>query len=80
VDPQPLSAVTELEREILRFIVGYVVEHEFPPTIREIAGHIERNTATTKYHLDRLQEKGRLVRAPNIPRGIRVIHLEAVDE
>ena len=72
-----MKALTEIQRGTLDFIVSYVRDHGFPPTIREIAdscGGVQVQAAVDR--LRALERKGYISRVMGSPRTIRV--LEAV--
>lgn len=67
-------------REVLKFICGYLNEHGFAPTIREIMeGAALKSTSVVKYHLGCLQNDGYLVLLPAKARAITVTQ-KAFDE
>lgn len=62
-------AVTERQREVLRFIV----EHGVPPTLREIMIHFGwTSTMAATSHVRALETKGLIERVPGATRSIRV--------
>ncbi|HID32239.1 MAG TPA: repressor LexA [bacterium (Candidatus Stahlbacteria)] len=59
--------------QILDFIRGFVADHGYPPTVREIARGVGlKSTKAVKVHLDRLVEEGKIRKVPNQARGIVV--------
>ena len=68
--PQKLS---ERQIKILKFIRGYLYEHGYPPSVREIgrAAGIS-STSVVTYNLDKLVKLGRLTRTGDVSRGLRL--------
>ena len=67
-------ALSERQVRMVEFIREFIVDHQFPPTIREIGNHVGiPSTSVVKYNLDILQRKGLIYRDPDISRGIRLI-------
>lgn len=66
--------LTERQKEVLRYISGYIEENEYPPTFREIAKAL--NISSTKGvtdHLAVLERKGFINRITNHSRAIRIL-------
>lgn len=75
--PVPLS---DLERQILDFMVRYLKSNTFQPSIREIGEEFGiRSTKTVSEHLHALADKGFLVRDPARSRGVRILNLDLSD-
>ncbi len=50
-----------MREHILQFLESYTAEHGFAPSVREIAAATGlKSTASVQYHLNRLQEEGRI--------------------
>jgi len=65
------------ESEILTFIKGYIEEHGFAPTIREICdATCCRSTSTVAYNLDSLERRGLITREQGKARTIRLVGKE----
>jgi len=65
--------ITEIQRNILDFIVDAKTEKGFPPTLAEIAGHFGyKNRSTVQQHLQALENKGFIKRNHKISRGIEL--------
>lgn len=60
------------QSEALAFIRAFLADHGYPPTVRELASHLRVNVKTSHEFFRALERKGALVRAPGIPRGIRL--------
>jgi repressor LexA len=63
----------ERQQKVLDCIQGYVEEHGFPPTVREIGDAIGVNsTSLVSYYLKRLEERGLISREPSMSRAIQL--------
>ncbi len=72
--PEPL---TKLERRILDFMIGYLREHTYQPSIREIGHRFDiKSTKTVSEYLQSLAEKGWIERDPSRSRGVRLIGVD----
>jgi repressor LexA len=72
--PEPL---TDLERDVLDYLVGYLRDHTYQPSIREIGARFRiRSTRTVSELLQSLAEKGWLERDPSRSRGLRLLGLD----
>jgi repressor LexA len=66
-----MQPITIRQREVLDYIAGFVDRNGYPPTLREIAGHLKiRGTLGVMKHLDALEQKGYLRREAGSSRGI----------
>lgn len=55
------TSLTPKQKVILDYIRGYIEDHEYAPSYREIAEHFGlKSVATVAEHIDALQEKGHL--------------------
>jgi len=66
--------LTETEEKVLKFIEDYLVEHDFPPTVREIAeacGFASKNSV--HWVLRKLKSKGFIEIVPREARAIRLL-------
>ena len=69
--PQPL---TDRQAQVLQFITGYLADHGFPPTQREIMRRFKmKSTRGVARHLEALEKKGHLSR-PH--RGARALDVQ----
>jgi repressor LexA len=65
--------LSDRQVRMLEFIRAYLKEHSYPPTIREIGKAVGiPSTSVVKYNLERLQEKGYIVRSGEVSRGLRL--------
>lgn len=66
-----MSSLSERQRKILQFIVSFVNENEFPPTIREIGEQVGiSSTSVVNYNLAKLEELGLISRRKEVSRGL----------
>ena len=65
--------VTERQRAILDYLRGFVDEHGYPPTVREIGEAVGlRSPSTVHAHLAQLERAGLIRRDPTKPRAIEL--------
>ena len=68
------KGLTKRQEAILQFILDYIQEIAYPPSIREIGDHFNIGSLRgVTVHLDALKRKGYIERS-NKPRSIRVVH------
>ncbi|MFQ3611208.1 MAG: transcriptional repressor LexA [Fimbriimonadales bacterium] len=69
------KTLTQAQKAILQYIVQFVKEHGYPPTLREIqqGTGLVRSLRGVAIHLDALQRKGYIERG-NQARSIKVVH------
>jgi repressor LexA len=66
--------LTERQREIYDFVVGYADRHGYPPTVREIGEAVGLASPSTVHaHLANLERAGYLKRDPTKPRALEVV-------
>ncbi len=66
--------LTPRQREILSFLIRFLNEMGYPPTVREIALHFGlKGPRSPKKRLDALEEKGYIRRRPGKSRALEVI-------
>jgi len=66
-----MQPITTRQREVLDYIAGFIDQNGYPPTLREIAGHLKvSGTLGVMKHLDALEQKGYLRRETGSSRGI----------
>ena len=69
--------VTDRQRAILDYLRGFVDEHGYPPTVREIGEAVGlRSPSTVHAHLAQLERAGLLRRDPTKPRALELIGRE----
>ena len=65
--------MTERQQEIYNFIVAYIEEHLYPPTVREIGEGVGLYSSSSVFsHLLKIQEYGFIEIKMNSPRAIKV--------
>jgi repressor LexA len=69
-----MKELTERQREVLAFIAGYLKEHSYPPTMREIADHYAISVKGAHDHITALKRKGHLKLVDKRPRTIKLMH------
>ena len=66
--------ITERETQIYQYIVEYMQEHMYAPTIREIGKAVGlSSTSSVAVHMERLEGKGLIEIGPDAPRKIRLV-------
>jgi repressor LexA len=66
-----MHTLSERQRNILQFIVTFVGDNEFPPTIREIGEQVGiSSTSVVNYNLAKLEELGLITRRKEVSRGL----------
>jgi repressor LexA len=71
------SQLTEIERRILDYMVRYLRDNTYQPSIREIGEQFGiKSTKTVSEHLQALAEKGFLERDPSRSRGVRILGVD----
>jgi repressor LexA len=66
--------LTDRQREIWEFVVGYVDAHGYPPTVREIGQAVGLASPSTVHaHLANLERAGLLRRDPTKPRALELV-------
>ena len=69
--------LTDLERDVLDYLVDYVRRHTYQPSIREIGAEFDiKSTKTVSELLQSLAEKGWIERSSSRSRGVRLIGLD----
>ncbi|GAB1481937.1 transcriptional repressor LexA [Treponema sp.] len=75
-----MRELTERQKEVLSFIMLYIREHSYPPTIREIAEHFSISVKGAYDHLGALKKKNRLKLGDKRSRTIEVVKTEEEEE
>ncbi|MCF6266235.1 MAG: transcriptional repressor LexA [Desulfuromusa sp.] len=69
-----MSKLTSRQQQVYNFIVHYLNQHSYAPTLQEIAAHLEiRGNLGVLRHLGALVKKGYIRRTPGSSRGIVVL-------
>jgi len=70
-------ALSDMERKILDYMVHYLRENTYQPSIREIGERFGiKSTKTVSEHLQSLATKGYLERDPSRSRGVRILGVD----
>jgi repressor LexA len=68
-----MSTLSERQKKILQFIITFVNENNFPPTIREIGERVGiSSTSVVNYNLSKLEELNLINRRKEVSRGLNV--------
>ncbi len=71
---QTSTELTGRQREIWTYLVSYVEDHGYPPTVREIGGAVGLASPSTVHaHLANLERAGLLRRDPTKPRALELV-------
>ena len=71
------TALSDIERKILDFMVDYLRSNTYQPSIREIGERFGiKSTKTVSEHLQALADKGFLERDPSRSRGVRILGMD----
>ena len=69
-----MRKITDRQKQVLDYICDFIDEHSYAPSIRDIQKHFElKSTKGVKDHIDRLVEKGYLIRADGTARALKVV-------
>lgn len=71
-----MRKLTNRQTEVLAFIKGYLNEHRYPPTIREIAGHFSISVKGAYDHVKALEKKGSIRSGSSKSRTLEVVETE----
>jgi repressor LexA len=71
-----MKELTSRQREVVEFIRDFIVEHSYPPTIREIAAHFSVSVKAAFDHVKALEKKQILRSDLNRSRSIEIISRE----
>jgi len=67
-------ALSERQRNILRFVENFISENEYPPTIREIGEAVGiSSTSVVNYNLGVLEREGYIARDRTVSRGLKLL-------
>ncbi|HEX2092111.1 MAG TPA: transcriptional repressor LexA [Longimicrobiaceae bacterium] len=68
------ESLTKIERRILNYLVDYLKQHTYQPSIREIGKRFGiKSTKTVSEHLQSLADKGYIERDASRSRGVRIL-------
>lgn len=72
--------MTERQKQVYDFIVGYIKENMYPPTVREIGNGVGfASTSSVFNHLKALETRG-YIKMGESPRAIKVIGYKFTQE
>lgn len=72
-----MKAITKRQTEVLDYIKGFIDDHRFPPTIREISEHFTISVKGAYDHVKALEKKGCIRLDNNRSRTIEVLGQDA---
>lgn len=74
-DTNLVSQGESVRNRIMEAIIGYISEHQYPPTVREIADMVDlKSTSSAQAHIKKLMAEGKLETDTDCgaPRALRV--------
>lgn len=69
-----MRGLTDRQNQVMQFISDYTLEHSCPPTIREMASHLNVSIRAVQDHVNALEKKGYLTKTEKQSRSIRVVN------
>ncbi len=67
------ESLTDIQREVLKYVQDHLTQTHRPPTVREVMRHFKWNSPqSARKHLLALEEKGYLEREEHTARGLRL--------
>jgi repressor LexA len=74
--PDPL---TPLERKVYHYLIDFLAEHTYQPSVREIGQRFQiRSTKTVAAILQSIADKGYIERAPGRSRGVKLLGYSSI--
>src|SRR5687767_7271616 len=71
------EALSKIERRILNYLVDYLKENTYQPSIREIGKRFAiKSTKTVSEHLQSLADKGYIERDSSRSRGVKILGMD----
>lgn len=68
------KTLTDIQKQVLEFITGFLDEHGYPPALREIGTFCGiTSTGSVSFHLKALEAKGYLKRDGSRSRGLEIL-------
>jgi repressor LexA len=61
------------QEAVYTYVCGYLTQHGYPPSMRDIARACQMSVSTAWYNLDKLEAWGWLAREPHRARSLRVL-------
>jgi len=68
-----MRELTKRQQEVLEFVAGYLRDHAYSPTIREVANFFSISVKGAHDHLTALKRKGQLKQGDNKPRTMEIV-------
>lgn len=62
--------LTPKQKRVLDFVNRSILNHGYPPSLSEIASHLEKSVSTAQHFIEELHARGYIQREENIARGI----------
>lgn len=75
-----MRGLTKRQKEVLSFLQGYIKEHKYPPTFREIAKTFSISVKGAYDHVKALEKKGKIRCDMNRSRAIEIVDGENQEE
>ncbi|HEY9054976.1 MAG TPA: transcriptional repressor LexA [Rectinemataceae bacterium] len=75
-----MKQLTDRQREILDFLIGYIDKHSFPPTVRETAKAFGISIKGAYDHMKALEKKGMIRLQENRSRALEIVSRRESDE
>lgn len=72
--------LTRRQREALEFIKSFVFQKGYPPTVREIADHMQYQSSSTAFQLLEVLVRKGFIKKGNGPRVLQIVGLDAREE
>lgn len=70
----PTEKITKKQEEILTYIKQEILDHGYPPSVREICEAVHlKSTSSVHAHLETMEKNGYIRRDPTKPRAIEII-------
>lgn len=63
----------KVQERVFELVKNHIDDYGYPPTVRWIAKQTGRALSNVSYHLQWLEEEGRIERDPGVSRGIRIV-------
>ena len=77
---QEMKELTARQKEVLSFITGYIKNHSYPPTIREIADHFSISVKGAYDHITALKRKNCLKQNGKCSRTMELVQDKADED
>ncbi len=75
-----MKDLTKRQQEVLDFVIQFVENRKYPPTVRELAAHFDISVRGAFDHLKALEKKGAIRSDLNRSRSIEILRDEAPEE